>query len=61
MLTATQPLIRFNQDIFLIQSICDRTKQLLNALAFPDALTQQDGGLGTSIGYKVDVHSRQYN
>ena len=32
---------------------------LPDALAFPDALAQQDGRFGASIGHKVDVHAAQ--
>ncbi len=32
---------------------------LPDALAFPDAFAQQDGGFGASIGHEVDVHAAQ--
>ena len=32
---------------------------LPDALAFPDAFAQKDGGFGASIGHEVDVHAAQ--
>ena len=34
---------------------------LFDALAIPDAFAQQDGGLGASIGHKVNVHAARYS
>jgi hypothetical protein len=36
-------------------------RPLPDALAFPDALAQQDGGLGATIGHEVDVHAAECN